>query len=641
MDYRKEIDGLRALAILPVVLFHSGLPMFNWGYIGVDIFFVISGYLITCIIFPKIEKREFAFSWFYENRIRRLFPALFLMITLSSLISLFLLDPIKLEEFSFSVFSSIFFYSNFFFWQEIDYFESNSELMPLLHTWSLSIEEQFYILFPILLIFLVRFMHKRLLSIIFAIGMVSVVLWIYGNVYFQTATFYLPITRAWELIAGAFLAIFVYKYGYLENKYSSTIGLFIIFFSFYIFSFGGSAKNIFMLLPVLGTLMILAAKNHSSFLKLLLQNKISIFFGLISYSLYLFHQPVFAFAKIYFIDLGYIEIIAFIGFSILLSFFSWNYVEKIFRKRFNSQINFSKMILILCLPILASISIAIFSIKTEGNKQNYLSSLSPVKMQTYNLLEGVKKENENDLFFNNNDCIISSNNFSNVLELKILECEKKYGKGILFFGDSHAKDIFNSFTHLNKSDFIISINANFCQAHNTINHCYYKDLSHFLKSFPEVFGKIYFHQAGYFFLSHQGESFDNKSFLERLPLNDNYYNFQISKERIDALKLNLSDFPEDLIIIGPRIEPHIQNRYISKYSCNYQFTERENLTNKFKLLDKTFMEVFSSHQYISLQETINFSMKNDFINCNEIFWSDGDHWSSAGERKFSSALEDL
>ena len=179
MDYRKEIDGLRALAILPVVLFHSGLPYFNWGYIGVDIFFVISGYLITCIIFPKIEKQEFAFSWFYENRIRRLFPALFLMITFSSLMSLFLLDPIKLEEFSLSIFSSILFYSNFFFWQEIDYFESTSELMPLLHTWSLSIEEQFYILFPILLIFLVRFMHKRLLSIIFAIGLVSLALWIY------------------------------------------------------------------------------------------------------------------------------------------------------------------------------------------------------------------------------------------------------------------------------------------------------------------------------------------------------------------------------------------------------------------------------------------------------------------------------
>ena len=638
MDYRKEIDGLRALAILPVVLFHSGLPMFNWGYIGVDIFFVISGYLITCIIFPKIEKREFAFSWFYENRIRRLFPALFLMIVFSSLMSLLLLDPIKLVEFSYSVFSSIFFYSNFFFWQEIDYFESTSELMPLLHTWSLSIEEQFYILFPILLILLVRFLHKRLLSIIFAIGSVSLALWIYGNIYFQTATFYLPITRAWELIAGAFLAIFVYRYGYLKNKYTSTIGLFIIFFSFYIFSLGGSAKNIFMLLPVLGTLMILAAKNHSSFLKLLLQNKISIFFGLISYSLYLFHQPVFAFAKIYFIDLGYIEVIAFIGFSILLSFFSWNYVEKIFRKRFNSQINFSKMIPILCLPILVSISIAIFSIKTEGNKQNYLSSLSSVEMQTYSLLEGVKKENENDLFFNNNDCIISSNNFSNILELKILECEKKYGKGILFFGDSHAKDIFNSYQHIDQREFIIGISANFCQAHETINHCYFLELRDFLNSYPNVFQKIFFHQAGYFFLGQDGIKFNNKGFLEELALNDTKMQFEISRDRVMSLRENLKGLAENIVVIGPRIEPHIQNKYIKKFSCKHKFLTRENLTKSFHALDQIFKETFTASEYISLQEIIKFSIDKDFMNCEEIYWADGDHWSKSGEIHFSERL---
>ena len=147
MDYRKEIDGLRAIAILPVVLFHSGLPFFNWGYVGVDIFFVISGFLITSIILPKIINHDFTFLWFYENRIRRLFPALFLMIFSSCLVALLLLDPIKLKDFSYSIFSSIFFYSNFFFWQEIDYFESNSELMPFLHTWSLSIKNSFTLFF--------------------------------------------------------------------------------------------------------------------------------------------------------------------------------------------------------------------------------------------------------------------------------------------------------------------------------------------------------------------------------------------------------------------------------------------------------------------------------------------------------------
>lgn len=640
MDYRKEIDGLRALAILPVVLFHSGLPYFNWGYIGVDIFFVISGFLITSIIFPKIENNDFTFSWFYENRVRRLFPALFLMIGISSLASIFFLEPIKLREFSLSIFSSIFFYSNFFFWNEIDYFESDSELMPLLHTWSLSIEEQFYIFFPILLIFLAKTCSKNVLTIIATLTISSFMLWIYGNIFFQTATFYLPITRAWELLAGAFLAIYIYKYGFLKNKLLSVIGLLILFLSFCLFSAENKLKNLFMILPVIGTLMIISVKSHHALVKALLTNKISIFFGLISYSLYLFHQPIFAFAKIYFIDLKIYQTIFFIVLAIYVSFLSWRYFEQIFRTRYKSQLDLSKTAIFLSFPFILSIFFAIYSIKTDGNRSNYLSNLNFAESKTLLLLEKVKVENEKDLFIDNGECIIGTDNFSNDLRKKILECNESFGKGVLFFGDSHAKDIFNSYQYNNESRFIIGITANFCQAHESINKCYFGELNDFLKSYPNIFQKIFFHQAGYFFLSKNGIEFNNKDFLQQLPLSNVSIKFDISKKRAERLEKNLSSFPENLIFIGPRIEPHIQTKYIKKYSCEHKFSTRESLDNAFKSLDKHFIELFPSSKYISLQEITKFSMATDFINCDNLYWSDGDHWSISGEKHFSNKLSE-
>ena len=640
MDYRKEIDGLRAIAILPVVLFHSGLPYFNWGYIGVDIFFVISGFLITSIIFPKIVSNNFTFLWFYENRVRRLFPALFLMVFLSTLTALFLLDPIRLKEFSYSIFSSLFFYSNFFFWGEIDYFESNSEIMPFLHTWSLSIEEQFYIFFPIALVIIVKSFSKYLLPIIFFLAVSSLALWIYGNIFFQTATFYLPITRAWELLSGAFLAIYIHKFGFLKYRILSTLGLLLLFISFYFFSVESKLKNLFMILPVIGTLMILSVKSHYYLVNALLMNKVSIFFGLISYSLYLFHQPIFAFAKIYFIDLESYQIIFFILLSILLSIISWKYFEQIFRIRYKSQLNFSKTALALSLPFLLSVSFAIYAIQTDGNRSNYVANLNYEESRTLDLLEGIKRENEKDTFIDNGECIFSSNNFSIELQKRILQCEKTFGEGVLFFGDSHSKDIFNSYQYLNKSNFVVGISANFCQAHERINHCFFSYLKDFLKLHPKIFNKIYYHQAGYFFLQRKGIKFNNKHYLDELKLQDNSI-FEISLDRINRLKLNLSEFPDSLVVLGPKIEPHIQTKYIKKFTCRTEFSSRENLDDAFKELDKLFKKIFGPQKYLSLQDIAKFSMKEDFINCDEIYWSDGDHWSKAGEVKFSLLLQNL
>ena len=171
--YRADIDGLRALAVLPVLLFHAGLSQFSGGYIGVDIFFVISGYLITSIIVVELERDRFTILGFYERRIRRIFPALFTVIFFSVLVAHFLMLPNEYKDFGQSVFSTTFFFSNVLFWIEAGYFDAESLMKPLLHTWSLAVEEQYYIFYPPLLIFIYKVLNRRGVPIILGLWALS------------------------------------------------------------------------------------------------------------------------------------------------------------------------------------------------------------------------------------------------------------------------------------------------------------------------------------------------------------------------------------------------------------------------------------------------------------------------------------
>ena len=167
LKYRSEIDGLRALTILPVVFFHAGFDLFSGGYIGVDVFFVISGYLITNLILKELNNNTFSLLDFYERRARRILPALYLIIFVITILSYFFLTRSEISEYFKSVISTVLFSSNIYFWKSSPYFDANSDLQPLLHTWSLSIEEQFYIFFPILLILVFKYFKKYTLIFFF------------------------------------------------------------------------------------------------------------------------------------------------------------------------------------------------------------------------------------------------------------------------------------------------------------------------------------------------------------------------------------------------------------------------------------------------------------------------------------------
>jgi peptidoglycan/LPS O-acetylase OafA/YrhL len=217
LHYRKEIDGLRAIAILPVIWLHSGLPYISGGFLGVDVFFVISGFLITTILLKEFQSGNFSLVRFYERRARRILPALLVVITVTSIfVPLINQNPKFIGDYGNSVLSTIFFGSNFYFWQTSGYFGSASELSPMLHTWSLAVEEQYYIFFPLLIMFLFPFGKKAIISALIFISIISLLIAEWGAVNEPIGNFYLLSSRAWELLAGA-LAATVYLNSYLTN----------------------------------------------------------------------------------------------------------------------------------------------------------------------------------------------------------------------------------------------------------------------------------------------------------------------------------------------------------------------------------------------------------------------------------------
>tara|TARA_Y100001958_G_scaffold87944_1_gene59771 strand:+ start:1096 stop:3162 length:2067 start_codon:yes stop_codon:yes gene_type:complete len=310
INYRPEIDGLRAIAVLAVIIYHAkisflGNIIFKGGFVGVDIFFVISGYLITSIIYKELlEKNSFSFKYFYERRIRRILPALLIVILVSLPFGWFLLLPGDLIDFSKSILYSLGFTSNFFFhYSGQQYGASDSLLIPFLHTWSLSIEEQFYIFFPVCFLILFKFFKKYLGFILSLTFFISLIIADWGSRNYPSFNFYILPTRGWELIAGSILVYFeknkVFKIqSHLVKSFLTKTGIILILYSILFFDDKMFHPSFYTLFPIVGVCLILFFSNRKELVTELLSSKILVKTGLISYSLYLWHYPIFAFSRI-------------------------------------------------------------------------------------------------------------------------------------------------------------------------------------------------------------------------------------------------------------------------------------------------------------------------------------------------------
>jgi peptidoglycan/LPS O-acetylase OafA/YrhL len=336
MKHRRDIDGLRAVAVIPVVLYHTALGPFTGGFVGVDIFFVISGFLITGIVAGEIEDHRFSLVNFYERRVRRIFPALFFVLFVTTAAAMALLFPNDLIDFGQSLVTTIFFASNVYFTAKSGYFDGPSEFKPLLHTWSLAVEEQFYLLFPLILIAIHRWGGGRYGRWILAMGVTSLVVSIVGIAYAPVMTFYGAPMRAWELMLGAALALGLVpqaKPG-LRAEFLALLGAALILYSIFCYNLTTPFPGLAAIPPCLGAALLLYTGPHRTQVARLLSTKPFVAVGLISYSLYLWHWPLnvlYRYAAIG--EDGVADHLLIVVLSVALATFSWRYVEQPFRHR--------------------------------------------------------------------------------------------------------------------------------------------------------------------------------------------------------------------------------------------------------------------------------------------------------------------
>ena len=336
MKYRAEIDGLRALAVLPVILFHAGFESFSGGFVGVDVFFVISGYLITTIIISEMAKGNFSIVNFYERRARRILPAMFFVIAVSLPFAWFWLGPSDLKDFGQSLVAVSTFSSNILFWRESGYFDTVAELKPLLHTWSLAVEEQYYVIFPIFLMLTWRLGVQWVVTLLAIIFLLSLSLAQWGAYNNPFAAFFLLPTRGWELLVGVFAAFYLKYNTHLKsqplNQFLSLLGFSMIAYSIIVFNKTTPFPGLYALIPTLGTGLLILCAVPKTFIHSLLSMKSIVGIGLISYSAYLWHQPLLAFARHRLLgEVPDLLLIVLCLTSLVIAWFSWHFVEKPFR----------------------------------------------------------------------------------------------------------------------------------------------------------------------------------------------------------------------------------------------------------------------------------------------------------------------
>lgn len=334
VKYRTEIDGLRAFAVFPVIINHAFPNLMPGGFVGVDIFFVISGYLITCILIAEITQEKFSIFGFYERRARRILPALSVVVIFSTFMSWQLMTNSQFRDFFDSVSGTALFYSNFVFWFQVDYFDTDALQKPLLHMWSLAIEEQFYILFPFLLLVSWKRLREKLWVPVLCLAVLSLLLSIQFSPDYPSASFYLLHTRFWELAIGALVAIGFKGSELRGGDFFGLTGLLLIIFSITFIDADLVFPGAIALVPTLGAAFVLVGARDGNFSARFLSFKPFVWLGLISYSAYLWHNPLLVFGRRYFLHELPVDVtLLIVVLSIFLAFLSWRYVEQPFRNR--------------------------------------------------------------------------------------------------------------------------------------------------------------------------------------------------------------------------------------------------------------------------------------------------------------------
>lgn len=645
ISYRPEIDGLRAVAVLPVIFFHAGFETFSGGFVGVDVFFVISGYLITSIILSDLRADKFSLVRFYENRARRILPALFLVLAVSFFIGWFMLFPEDMEDFSKGLIATVGFVSNFFFWNRTGYFDTAAELNPLLHTWSLAVEEQYYFLFPLFLMALWRKAAPKIGLALCALGVASLVAAEVALRVDREAAFFLLPFRLWELAIGGYAAYFLLKRPPVPmpavRELAGAAGLALILGAVFLFDEHTPFPGLYAVVPTLGTALIILFVSPSTLVGRLLSSAPFVGVGLISYSAYLWHQPLLAFARYRSLSEPPLwAVLAICVITFVLAYFSWRFVEAPFRRK---QEGFSRRTIFLASLAggLCLSGLGVAGLTTDGFKGSFIAGLDERQKAVWDGRGEASAQRRPPCHF------AITGGTAPSLEAKFLACAKTHGKAIVILGDSHAMDLFNAAAATWGAPFIVSSAIAGCRPDGTskLETCHYDDFEQFLIRHKDAVDRVIYNQAGLYLVSDTGGRPPHRSMFRRRNLSV----YQPNIAGIDAVAAYLKRLANyaDVIWAGPWLEPHMNATVLRRLALNCiarSIPVKPEIVDTFQLLDSVIKERVGRDRqikYVSTMQALGFDASKDFYDCDGPYWSDGHHWSDAGERRFGPRLEDV
>ena len=441
--YRWDIQGLRAIAVLAVVLFHINPLLLPGGYIGVDIFFVISGYLIMGFIWRDLQNENFSLLNFYTKRVYRLFPALFVTVFFSSVAAYLILLPNESEIYLKSMVSTLFYFSNFYFYTQANYFNDAMTFYPLLHTWSLSVEEQFYMFFPLILMFIYRKKIKHVFTVLLLLGILSLILsqW-YVNEDASFAFFSSP-TRFFQFIIGGLIAIYLQRHKVTKRGSDIAIiaGLCIIFYTLYFYNEKTLFPGLNALLPTFGAGLVMYFGSNAKYMKVFLENRVISLIGNASYSIYLWHWPLLVFYKLkYSPNLSSKEQFGLLLVSIFFGIVSWYFIENRFRKSKFSSLTIKPILTVLGVSFIFVIfNIIVFKYFPSKTLRYQQKAARYLNFNTDEFRAGscFLTSKYNDIKFYNKDLCVTYE-----------EGKKNY----LLLGDSHAAHYYSALSDMMRSD---------------------------------------------------------------------------------------------------------------------------------------------------------------------------------------------
>jgi len=648
MTYRPEIDGLRAVAVVPVILFHAGVGALAGGFVGVDVFFVISGYLITSIILRERAEGRFSMLRFWERRARRILPALYVVMLACIPVAWALMLPDQYRDFARSLVAVGLFGSNILFWRESGYFAAAAEEKPLLHTWSLSVEEQFYLVFPLLMAVLWRFGQRGVAGVLAVFALISLGLSHYAADTMPSANFFLLPTRAWELLVGALCAFWLTARSRAGHDGLVALGLGAIMLSVLWFDGTTPFPSLWALVPVLGTAAVILFARPGGWTGRLLSWRAMVGIGLVSYSAYLWHQPLMAFARIAHLSAPPLWLMLALGaLSFPLAYVTWRFVEQPFRRPGATFAPPARLGAVLLPSLALLLAVGVHGHVTEGRRDIWMKNAAVAQVQMYRLWEQARAEGAGWRADPAVPCVMQLTRLDGHMD-RLRACREKHGPGLLVAGDSHARMVMPGLHWLTERPFVVTLAQDGCQSFSQRPECTHaRELRTLLRDAPALFSDIVYHVVGQSLLTDGTAHAGTPDMFERIGPEEPVAGISVNQTNIDHVagflaEISLPGGPQ-VHWLGSGLGHYLPIAGLLRAGCTARHALRPGQTRLFSEMDDRAAEAARSLgvRYVSLQGLIALDTAVDITSCTDIYWIDGHHWSVAGMRHFMPRLTPL